>query len=419
MANSTSVSNWLGSPTSFSEADRKGITMLTKKYPYFVPVRYLEAAEKHKNAPFAPAMLTRMQLFNGNWLLFNEFLQSVFAEYSPHKNIHRETLATTKEEDVHFAIDDAHAKEISDEPVFDDIANFTDTKPKAEKTTKEAEPDEEKMPSFEEMKAEVEGLPENDEEAAKLEDSTVTIKYVNADRTQSIWEEDNEIEAETKPEVIVDAPEPIPEAINEEPETIKVENTTHESISWEEDLLVTEELSKEEVTHHETDEIAAHQKNDLIQPYYTEDYFMHQGIPVSNDLPQEEHVPTPKKSDDPKSLMVVMSFADWLNHFKTKGVKDKEEKEDQKALKTMWQKEKLAAAMEEENEEIPENVFEMAVNSITKEEDLASESLAEILIMQKKYDKAIDMYRKLSLRNPQKSAYFARKIEGLIKEKES
>lgn len=115
--------------------------------------------------------------------------------------------------------------------------------------------------------------------------------------------------------------------------------------------------------------------------------------------------------------MVVMSFSEWLMHFKTKGEREKAEAEDQKALKTMWQKEKLAAALEEENEEIPENVFEMAVNSITKEDDLVSESLAEILVKQGKFEKAIDMYKKLSLRNPQKNAYFARKIEQINKEK--
>jgi tetratricopeptide (TPR) repeat protein len=104
-------------------------------------------------------------------------------------------------------------------------------------------------------------------------------------------------------------------------------------------------------------------------------------------------------------------------YFKTKTEKEKEEEEDQKALKTMWQKEKLAAALEEENEEIPEGVFEMAVNSIKIEDDLASESLAEILIKQGKFDKAIEMYRKLSLRNPQKNTYFATKIEKLLKEK--
>jgi tetratricopeptide (TPR) repeat protein len=152
----------------------------------------------------------------------------------------------------------------------------------------------------------------------------------------------------------------------------------------------------------------------LIQPIYTEDYFLHQGIPVSDNLPKELEQHQPEVD---KSLMVVMSFSEWLTHFKTRGERQKEEREDQRALKTMWQKEKLAAALEEENEEIPENVFEMAVNSITKEEDLVSESLAEILVKQGKLDKAIDMFRKLSLRNPQKSAYFARKIDEIQKEK--
>lgn len=150
----------------------------------------------------------------------------------------------------------------------------------------------------------------------------------------------------------------------------------------------------------------------LIQPIYSEDYFLHQGIQVAEELPSG--IATPSGKD--KSLMVVMSFSEWLMHFKTKGEKEKAEQNDQKALKTMWQKEKLAAAMEEENEEIPETVFEMAVNSITREEDLISESLAEILIRQGKYDKAIDMYQKLSLRIPQKNAYFARKINEIIKE---
>lgn len=158
----------------------------------------------------------------------------------------------------------------------------------------------------------------------------------------------------------------------------------------------------------------------LIYPIYTEDYFLHQGIPASADIPDEiaELMPD-NMTDEEKSLMVMMSFTEWLLHFKKTAQKQKEEKKDQKALKTMWQKEKLAAAIEEENEEIPENVFEMAVNSITKEDGLASESLADIYIKQGKYDKAIEMYRKLSLRNPKKNVYFARKIEEILKEKQS
>ena len=156
----------------------------------------------------------------------------------------------------------------------------------------------------------------------------------------------------------------------------------------------------------------------LVFPVYTEDYFAQQGLPVSAELPLAKEDLAGKDYKD-KSLMVMMSFSEWLLHFKNTAEKQEEEKRDKKSLRTMWQKEKLAAAMEEENEEIPENVFEMAVNSIASEDGLASESLADIYLKQGKYDKAIEMYRKLSLRNPKKNAYFALKIEEILKEKQS
>ncbi len=162
----------------------------------------------------------------------------------------------------------------------------------------------------------------------------------------------------------------------------------------------------------------------LIQPVFSADYFLHQGIQTDDKIPletnaaqrKEENVTEEKAPEDPKSLMVVMSFTEWLMFFKSKTQKEKEDEEDRKAVKHMWQKEKLAAALEEEDEEIPENVFEMAVNSISKEDGLASESLAEVLAKQGKWEKAIEMYRKLSLRNPQKSAYFAQQIATIQKQ---
>lgn len=156
----------------------------------------------------------------------------------------------------------------------------------------------------------------------------------------------------------------------------------------------------------------------IFTPAQSDDYFLQQGIKVSQELPEDlDELSAYHEENKDKSLMVMMSFTEWLVHFKRTTDKKNSELEDQKAMRTMWQKEKLAAALEEENDEIPENVFEMAVNSISREEGLASESLAEILLKQGKHEQAIEMYKKLSLRNPQKNAYFARKIEEIIKEK--
>ena len=144
---------------------------------------------------------------------------------------------------------------------------------------------------------------------------------------------------------------------------------------------------------------AKEKEEPLIQPLYTADYFRQQGEKVSEEIPEEikeYKAPVNMMTEAEKSLMVMMSFTEWLLHFRDTSARHQEEKKEQKALKTMWQKEKLAAAIEEENDEIPENVFEMAVNSIAKEDGLASESLADIYIKQEKYDKAIEMYRKLS-----------------------
>lgn len=135
-------------------------------------------------------------------------------------------------------------------------------------------------------------------------------------------------------------------------------------------------------------------------------------LPVVPPAPEEPKELEPDLRD--KSLMVMMSFTDWLNYYKVKQLKEKEEAESKKALNASWQKEKLAAAVEEDVEdEVPEAVFKQAMASISTETGIISESLAKLLAEQGKTDRAIAMYKKLSLRNPEKSSYFARLIEQL------
>lgn len=447
MITPTKISQWLMKQAPIEgEAEKSALAALSKTYPYFVPSKYIEASVSHTKNPFAPALLNKMRLYMGDWVSFHYFLQDNSAS--------NELISSTTTENID-QFDDHQDEET--EYFFDTI----DEEQEAMKDevgilpTKEFDMNEADDFEFEEFN-------EREQDEHSIEEIKVSLPSVSTIElpqenivpepeiiatTTNVEEKESEKEVatprlseeiiplETQQRIVDEAPPvALEEAIEEKEEIIEASEIAQDSTPIEMPNAIKEEevviknvleLTEAPITTNEVEETEEEESSvpmisfgsekqketskeePLIQPLYTEDYFLHQGV---------ENIASDNKEED-KQLMVVMSFADWLMYFKTKTEKEKEEEEDQKALKTMWQKEKLAAALEEENEEIPEGVFEMAVNSIKIEDDLASESLAEILIKQGKFDKAIEMYRKLSLRNPQKNTYFATKIEKLLKEK--
>lgn len=58
-------------------------------------------------------------------------------------------------------------------------------------------------------------------------------------------------------------------------------------------------------------------------------------------------------------------------------------------------------------------MHQLAAKSLIKDDELVSETLADLLVWQGNGAKAIEMYRKLILRFPEKSSYFAAKIEKI------
>lgn len=119
----------------------------------------------------------------------------------------------------------------------------------------------------------------------------------------------------------------------------------------------------------------------LFEPLHATDYFASQGIKLS-----EELQPTDKLGHQLKS------FTSWL--------------------KTM----KKTPEQQTNTQQIADDITVQHLASKSNvEAEVVTESMAEVYLQQNKPQKAIEIYKKLSLINTDKSAYFAAKIENLNK----
>lgn len=116
-----------------------------------------------------------------------------------------------------------------------------------------------------------------------------------------------------------------------------------------------------------------------FEPLHTVDYFASQGIKL-----REEDL------TDDKLGQQVKSFTAWLKSMK-----------------------RLHSDKTPGQDAVIEQIIRTSAESSNTESDVLTEAMAEVLLKQNKVEKAIEMYEKLKLSNPSKSAYFAAKIESL------
>jgi len=130
------------------------------------------------------------------------------------------------------------------------------------------------------------------------------------------------------------------------------------------------------------------------QPLYTDDYFAY------------KRMKEPEQAEElnEKGAAEMKSFTSWLREMKHTFA--------EKASK-QWYHQQMHRSYEDADPEVSEAVEKMAMESITLNDDIVSETLAEIWARQHQYQTAIHIYQKLSLLNPNKSAYFAQKIKEL------
>jgi len=116
------------------------------------------------------------------------------------------------------------------------------------------------------------------------------------------------------------------------------------------------------------------------EPLHTTDYFASQGIKIDlSQIPQD------------KLTTQLRRFTDWLKYMKTDN----------------------STTVNLESRHDLEEAVVLIANTSNEQKEIVTETMAEIFQKQGQLDKAIQLYIKLSFINPEKSAYFAAKIQHL------
>lgn len=124
-------------------------------------------------------------------------------------------------------------------------------------------------------------------------------------------------------------------------------------------------------------------------------------------------------SDEPENSGQGFSFLDWLKMTDSDSLEVAKKKEQQnRVIENFIQNAPKVRAVKRGEELMPDPTLPEESDEELKSEDIVSETLAQIYEEQGAFPRAAEVYRKLSLINPEKSDYFAARLKEL-KKKES
>lgn len=375
---------------SLQDCSLEELELLAKQYPYFAPAQVL-LAEKLRSGDelLYKEQLKRLSLYFNNPLWFDYLL-----------NGYKAGLATSQERKYKEALETIPRPEETEQP--GDVAGIEDAaKPETGVTAEEHDKETTENEFIE--------IGVDDEEATGSESLSVTfappssesIEHVEIENREQANERpgeaaeinNDEMAQEVYPSPGENSVDPLPgNQLNEEeierPSNVADvepeqddENTPGYGEAGDPETGVKEEGGLKFKLSSVADMTDEPIETDLkFEPYHTVDYFASQGIKF-----------TPGEKPEDRFSKQLRSFTEWL-----------------KTMKRLPQSEvpKITDSASEEK------VQQLAEHSIA-EGEIVTETMAEVWEKQGNKEKAIEIYDKLSLLNPDKSAYFASLAEQL------
>lgn len=361
------------------------IEKLVQEYPFFSPGQYLFAAKlKKDDHPLvgSQAMKTALYFTNPHWLQFQlDALKDPGIDQAPKQELDTALLRSIRQKDIEW----------------DEMISLPKIEENLEATQKnwvvpEIQNPDISIPTIESVRALMKGInPIDDLETIipVIRDNhpseSVNYTLPTIEPSETFDPVFSPLNSNDTPEISVFG-EPIhavveplfPEQDYSEEEASSI--TTHPDQD-KSDAKIASILSNQLAEFRKPIDIEAELKLEQIQhKLHTIDYFASQGIQIDlSKIPQD------------KLTTKLRRFSDWLKDMKNHSPNPED----------------LGTSPEQEKK-----VAETAIVS-NESKEILTETMAEVLVKQGQIDKAIQLYIKLSFSNPEKTAYFANKIQLL------